>query len=248
MKRLLLAVISTIVVSCAPPSPQKITQDQQLYDLGNQYFDKGRYADAAPYFEEIKNRFPDSPLALEAELKVADSHFKISEFESAQVEYDSFRSLHPTHDKVPYVYVQIARCQLSQAPRSVQKDQTETEQALMTLNQLVTRWPGSKEAEDAKQYIERAEEKLAKKQMYIANFYIGQRKYFPALKRLETLNTDTIPAELRREALYKLGYVHYKMKNTPVAKAAFEKVIDEKIDDKYQSRAKRYLEKLPEEK
>lgn len=248
MKRLFYALLSITLLSCAPPSPQKITQDQQLLELGNQYFDKGRYSDAAPYYEEIKNRFPDSPLAIEAELKVADSHFKSNQFESAQVEYESFRSLHPTHAKIPYVYVQLAQCQLEQAPNSVQKDQSDTEQALLTLNQLVTRWPNSKEAQDAKPYIEHAQEKLAKKQMYIANYYIGQRKYFPALKRLESLNSDETPAELRREALYKLGFVHYKMKNLPIARSAFEKIVDEKIDDKYQLRAKSYLARIPAEK
>lgn len=226
------------------PSPQKIDQDKKLYEIGDRLYQKKQYSDAAPYFEEIKNRFPQSPYSIESEWKLADSYFLTKEYASAQVEYESFRALHPTHEKIPYVYLQIGKCQLYQAPKSVQKDQVETEQGLMTLQQLKNRWGETQEAKDAEEFISKGEEKLAKKQMYVANFYIGQKKYFPALKRLENLNKDQTPQPLRREALYKLGYVHYKMKNPDIAKLAFEKVIAENIDDKYDTKSKSYLSKI----
>ncbi len=237
-------ILVAVLCACANPSPEKLTQDKSLYEWGNKMYAKERYSDAAPYFEDLKNRFPDSPFAMDAELKLADSHFKTNEYESAQVEYESFRSLHPTHEKIPYVYLQIGKCQMYQAPKSVQKDQTQTELALQTFRQLEGRWPDSKEAADSKEFKERADQKLAGKQMYLANFYIGQKKYFPALKRLENLNNEATPQPLRREALYKLGVVHLKMKNPDIAKQAFEKLVSENIDDKYQNKAKSRLAKL----
>ncbi len=237
-------ILVALLAACASPSPEKLTQDKSLYEWGNKMYAKERYSDAAPYFQELKNRFPDSPFAMDSELKLADSHFLTKEYESAQVEYESFRALHPTNEKIPYVYLQIGKCQMYQAPKSVQKDQTQTELALQTFNQLENRWPNSKEAADSKTFRDRADEKLANKQMYLANFYIGQKKYYPALKRLESLNKDETPQPLRREALYKLGIVHIKMNNPDIAKQAFEKLIAEKIDDKYDGKAKGRLSSL----
>lgn len=241
-------ILALLFCACANPAPEKLTEDKKLFEWGEKMYLKERYSDAAPYYEELKNRFPDSPFAIDSELKLAESHFHINEYESAQVEYESFRSLHPTHAKIPYVYLQIGKCQMYQAPKSVQKDQTQTELALQTFNQLTNRWPKSKEATDSETFKDRAEEKLAKKQLYLANFYIGQKKYFPALKRLESLNKDEMPQPLRREALYKLGFVHYKMKNFDIAKMAFEKIAAENLDDKYQRKAKNYLHTIQEEK
>ncbi|MEZ4845647.1 MAG: outer membrane protein assembly factor BamD [Bdellovibrionota bacterium] len=232
------------LAACSHPAPEKIDQDKRLYEVATDLYTQERYSEAAPYFESLKNRFPDSPYAIESELKLADAHFKTDEFESAQVEYESFRSLHPTHEKIPYVYLQLGKCQFSQSPRSVQKDQIQTELALSTFNQLQSRWPNSDEAKQAEEFKNKAEEKLAKKQLYLANFYISQKKYFPALKRLESLNNDQTPNNLRREALYKLGVVHLKMKNPDIAKMAFEKVVEQNIDDKYQRKAQSRLKEI----
>jgi outer membrane assembly lipoprotein YfiO len=237
-----------ILAACSNPAPEKIDQDKRLFEVANDLFVQERYSEAAPYFESLKNRFPDSPYAIESELKLAESHYKTGEFESAQVEYESFRSLHPNHEKIPYVYLQLGKCQFSQSPKSVEKDQVQTEIALNTFNQLQNRWPNSAEAKESQEFKSKAEEKLAKKQLYLAGFYTRQKKYFPALKRLESLNTDQTPNNLRREALYRLGVVHVKMKNPDVAKMAFEKIIEQNIDDAFQKKAKRHLAKLTQTK
>jgi len=116
--------------------------------------------------------------------------------------------------------------------------------ALQTFNQLQNRWPSSAEAGEAKDFRVRAEEKLAKKQLYLAGFYLKQKKYFPALKRLEALNNEQTPMELRREALYKLGVVHLKMKNPDIARQAFERLVSENIDDEYQRKSKNKLSEI----
>jgi|JI10StandDraft_1071094.scaffolds.fasta_scaffold39298_2 outer membrane protein assembly factor BamD len=240
MKQLSLLFV-LLLMACSNPSPEKILEDKKLFEVADQLYIKERYSEAAPYFESLKNRFPDSPYAIESELKLAESHFLVKEYESAQIEYESFRSLHPTHEKIPYVFLQLGKCQFFQSPRSVQKDQAQTELALQTFNQLQNRWPTSQEAIDSKEFKNRAEEKLAKKQLYLAGFYMRQKKYFPALKRLEALNNDQTPVPLRREALYNLGLVHLKMKNPDVAKMAFQKVVDENVDDDFQKKAKHRL-------
>jgi outer membrane protein assembly factor BamD len=238
------SILVLFLIACAHPSPEKIDQDKRLFEVASDLFTQERYSEAAPYFESLKNRFPDSPYAIESELKLADAHFKIGQYESAQVEYESFRALHPTHEKIPYVYLQLGKCQSSQSPKSVEKDQIQTELALETFRQLQSRWPNSDEAKESIEFKNKAEEKLAKKQLYLAGFYIRQKKYFPALRRLETLNTDQTPNNLRREALYKLGVVHLKMNNPDIAKMAFQKVLDQDINDGYQKKATRQLSKL----
>lgn len=243
MKRVYL-ILALALCACANPAPEKIDQDKRLFEVANDLYSKERYTDAAPYYESLKNRFPDSPYALESELKLADAHFETKEYESAQVEYESFRALHPTHEKIPYVYLKLGKCQFLQSPKSVQKDQLQTEIALQTFNQLINRWPNTPEANEAKELRSRAEEKLARKQLYLAGFYIGQKKYFPAIKRLEALNTESTPTPLRREALYKLGVVHMKMKNPEIARAAFEKLVTENVNDEYQKKAMRRLQSL----
>ena len=55
----------------------------------------------------IKNKYPYSKYALDASLRLADVYFLQESYTEAALAYESFRDLHPKHEKVPYAMFRI---------------------------------------------------------------------------------------------------------------------------------------------
>ena len=76
--------------------------------VGERFEKDERYDEAITQFNQVKNKFPYSRLATEAELRVAEIHFKRDEFIEAQAGYQTFKELHPSHPKGDYVTFRLA--------------------------------------------------------------------------------------------------------------------------------------------
>src|SRR4051812_6021875 len=64
-----------------------------LYSEAERLFKDEQYLIAVEKFRDIKNRFPYSPRATDAELKIADSYFAQDTFLEAESAYEIFREL-----------------------------------------------------------------------------------------------------------------------------------------------------------
>ena len=66
----------------------------------------------------IKNKFPYSNYATEAQLKIADVYYMQESYGEAAVAYEAFRDLHPKHEKVPYAMFRIGEVLLTTTSRA----------------------------------------------------------------------------------------------------------------------------------
>jgi len=78
---------------------------KQNYEKGLAALKDEDYAEAAKYFQFVKQKYPFSKYAVLAELALADSQFDRGNYTEAIDSYKSFARLHPTHDKVEDGYV-----------------------------------------------------------------------------------------------------------------------------------------------
>ena len=86
--------------------------------------------------------YPFSKYAILAELKIADAHFRLEEYEDAIFAYESFESLHPRNEAIPYVIYQIGLCYFKQVD-TIDRDQTTAKKALDTFGRLKKQFPNS---------------------------------------------------------------------------------------------------------
>lgn len=158
-----------------------------LFAIAQEFEEGERYELAIQRYTEVKNKFPYSAYALRAELAVADVHYKQEAWPEAQVSYQTFRELHPTHAKIDYVIFRIGLSFYNQLPETVDRDLTLAQDAIAHFDEVATRYPRSEHVAEAREKKLETLKKLAGKEAYIADFYFKRGIFDSALPRYEGL-------------------------------------------------------------
>ncbi|SLM30750.1 putative DNA uptake lipoprotein [Desulfamplus magnetovallimortis] len=176
---------------------------RELAAEGNQEFKEKNYKNAIEAFTTLRDWYPFSKYAILAELKIADSHFKLKSYEEAIVAYQEFESLHPRNEAVPYVIYRTGMCWYNRI-ESIDKDQTPAKKAMEQFQRLTKRFPDDKYSEKAQKKIMKCTEHLAGHEAYIAEFYLKAKKYKAALKRFETIFAIYPDTEAGKQSIEKI--------------------------------------------
>jgi outer membrane protein assembly factor BamD len=160
-----------------------------IYQRGFEYYKKGDYKKAIETFTRVRDEYPLNPIALMAELGIADSYFENEQYIDAEVAYNSFVELHPTNPNVPYAMFQLGMCHYQQM-QTIDRDQAETVKARKEFERLMARFPQSKFAIMAEKHLREVKQHQAEHEFYIGEFYYRTKKYEAALKRFEGIQRD----------------------------------------------------------
>lgn len=161
-------------------SPEELMRD------GMADFRDADYADAVKSFQNLKDRYPYSKLAVQAELKLADALFKRKEFEEAREAYKEFERLHPKNQSIPYVIYRQGMCHFARMD-TIDRDNTSTKNALNEFERLKRAFPTHPYALQAERKIRKCYINLAEHEYYVGAFYFKKGHYRAALKRFEYL-------------------------------------------------------------
>lgn len=170
-----------------------------------------QYLNAVEKLKLVRAKFPYSRFHPEAQLRLADVYFLQESFGDAAAAYESFRDLHPKHEKVPYAMFRIGESYQADTPSNIARDQTSAKKAEDAYNEFIKRFPSDPKAEDAKKNLAKARLSLAQKELYIANFYNRIDQYESAKTRYQKviqLYPETAPAQ---EARLKLPQVEKEL-------------------------------------
>lgn len=186
---ILILLVIVLCTGCAwlkGKEPEK--SPEELMSEGLSAFDDGDYAEAVESFQKLKDRYPYSKLAVQAELKLADALFKKKEFEEALEVYREFEKLHPKNKSIPYVVYQQAMCYFLRM-NSIDRDQTSTKKALKEFERLRREFPTNSFSLQAQRKIRECLINLAEYEFYVGRFYFKAGRYLAALRRFEYLIT-----------------------------------------------------------
>lgn len=173
---------------------------QELVNDGMESFNRQRYRNAIESFTKLKDWYPFSKYAILAELKIADSHFYLGEYEAAISAYESFENLHPRNEATPYVVFQRGLCHVEQL-ETVDRDQTSAKKAIDIFTRLKKTFPNSEYTAQADHYIRLSLKNLAGHEFYVAQFYFKSKHYKAALVRFRTVVTNYPDVGLTEKAL-----------------------------------------------
>ncbi|MDU9049724.1 MAG: outer membrane protein assembly factor BamD [Candidatus Electrothrix sp. Rat3] len=163
------------------PADKLIVQGMESYKIG-------RYNTAMKDFQEVKDRYPFSPEALLAELKLADCEYYNDNYEEAKELYKEFEERHPANEAIPYVMFQIAMCDYSRTDQ-IDRDSTGAQDAIKSFSRLLRTYPDSPYTREAKARIRAAREFIVNHEYYVAIFYVRTKKYEQAKHRLKYILT-----------------------------------------------------------
>lgn len=192
---IILVFLLTSLTGCAwwdslwGKEPRVRQTPEGLYQRGFEYYKKGDYKKAIETFSRVRDEYPLNPVALMAELGIADSYFENEQYVDAEVAYNSFVELHPTNPNVPYAMFQLGMCHYHQM-QTIDRDQTETVKARKEFERLMARFPRSKFAIMAEKNLREVKQRLAEHEFYVGEFYYRTKKYEAALKRFEGIQRD----------------------------------------------------------
>jgi outer membrane protein assembly factor BamD len=169
------------------------------------------WADAAKQFDEVERQHPYSIWARRAMLMSAYCYYQANKYQDAINGADQYIQLHPGSQEVAYAFY-LKAMSLYEQIVDVGRDQTNTEQALTALQDVVQRFPNTEYARDALLKIDLTQDHLAGKEMEVGRYYLKRGDYIGAINRFKVVveryqRTPQIAEALERltEAYYALG-------------------------------------------
>jgi outer membrane protein assembly factor BamD len=165
--------------------PSKPESEVDLSEEAMDYFIRGRYILAEEIFQKVKDRYPFSPYATLAELRLADCKFYRGNYDEAIPLYEEFEKLHPTNEAVTYVIFQEGSCYYG-LMENPDRDQTSTHKLIKTYERLLNRYPDSPYSYETRKRIAEAKNRLARHEILVARWYIRTGQVPQAKNRLET--------------------------------------------------------------
>ncbi len=187
--------------------PATVAPVEGLYNNGVDALNARRFATADDQFNAVEQNYPYSSWAVNAQLMSGYSLYLQNRYTDAIGTLDRFIQLHPAHRDIAYAYYLRALCYYEQIA-DIQRDQKGTEQAMNALREVVSRFPDTTYARDAKLKVDLCFDHLAGKEMEIGRFYQKQHLYEAAIGRFQRVVDDFQTTNHVPEALARLTEIY----------------------------------------
>jgi outer membrane protein assembly factor BamD len=176
---------------------------EQIYNAA--WFEIGRenWLEAGRQFDEVERQHPYSVWARRALLMSAFCYYSGNRYPEAIEAANRFIQLHPGNKDVPYAYY-LKSVSLYEQISDVNRDQQNTEDALVSLQDLIQRFPDTEYARDARLKVDLTRDHLAGKEMTIGRFYLRRGDYLAAINRFRTVIDKYQTTSHTAEALERL--------------------------------------------
>lgn len=176
---------------------------EYIYNKAMDELQSEDYRSAAPIFEEVERQYPYSVWARRAILMSAYCYYMINKYGDAINASDRFLALYSGNKDAAYAHYLKAISYYEQIV-DVGRDQATTQQALVALNDVTQRYPGTIYARDARLKLDLALDHLAGKEMAIGRYYLRREQYVAAINRFRTVVTTFQTTSQTPEALHRL--------------------------------------------
>jgi outer membrane protein assembly factor BamD len=255
-----LCLLSTLFVGCASVSTFFSGNDDPIYSTdadenlkrGLEAMEGKNFVEASKYFEFTRTKFPFLEASKEAELKLADCSFEQEKYVEARDRYQNFVRLHPTHPKVDYAAFKGAETHFKDIPSdffllppSIEKDQIELKGALIALNEFVRLYPKSTHQEEAKTIIADVRRRLARHELYVAEFYEKREKWPAVIGRLSVVQKNFSGVGFDARAAFGMYDAHMALKQPAEAREVLATFVRDFPKDERASEAQALLKRLP---
>lgn len=235
--RLILVLVAMLFVSgCSmfgeSADPEKMSA-HALYKASKSAMNSADYETALKYLETLESRFPFGRYTQQAQLDIIYAYYKYDEPESAISAADRFIKLYPKHANVDYAYYMRGLSSFNKGMSGidyffnldpVKRDPASARESLNNFTTLVTQFPDSIYADDAKQRIIYLHNNLAKYDLKVAQFYLDRDAYVAAARRASAIIENYQRTSSARSALVILAEAYRGMELNDLA-ADVERII-----------------------
>ena len=178
--------------------------DIEIYKKGLESLKKGNLTKATLEFDDVFLNYPFSSLSSKSEIMSAYSLYQNNEIKKAITKLNSYIEMNPQGELTEYAHYLLAMCYYAQVS-SEDRDPSTSIKSLNYFRLIITKYPNTDYAKDAKLKIHLLKNTLAKNELNIGKFYLRKGAPASSIKRFQSViqnyqNTSVIP-----ETLYRLS-------------------------------------------
>lgn len=217
--RVVCVLLAAFVTGCASTKDdptQDWNADQLYYTARAELADK-KYEKAIEYYQKLDARYPYGPLAQQGKIDIAYAYWQHDDAASALAACDRFLREHPNHLNVDYVYYLKGRVNFNEdlgvtayifRQDPTERDPVAAREAFDAFRILVTRFPQSKYADDARARMNYLVNALAAHETKVAEYYFRRGAYVASVNRTQEilLTYPQTPATERALAILVASY------------------------------------------
>ena len=214
--------LATIVGGCGSSDDDAKYQEQSVEVLYNRALDDlgtQDYKNAAKSFEEVDRQHPYSEWARKALVMSAYAFYSAGAYDESINTAKRYITLHPGSPDAAYAQYLIGASYFDQIP-DVTRDQTGTQRAIDSLEEVTRKFPNTEYAESARKKIQIARDQLAAKEMDIGRQYQKKQDFTGAINRFKVVVTQYQRTREVEEALERLTECYMALGITMEAQTA----------------------------
>lgn len=182
---------------------EPIVAPDTLYQQALGEMDKQRYVTAIETLERLQRQHPYSDFNEKAKLMEVYANYRIGRFEEAILAADRYLALYPSSKEVPYVLYLKGNAYFGQI-KDITRDQDISRNAIETYTLIISNYPESEYAKDAREKLKVGVDQLAGKEMSVGRYYLGNGNYPAAINRFRVVAEQFQSSTHIEEALYRL--------------------------------------------
>lgn len=219
--RPILAVFLLLTLVACSTTPDKDSDKtataESIYQIAKQKLDKNDFESAIKQLESLQSRYPYSPYAQQAQLDLAYAYYRQDEPDSAISAADTFIKQYPNSAHVDYAYYVkglanfnsgMGNLSLTFKQDPTERDPQAERDSFAAFKDLVTRFPSSSYAPDARLRMQYLLDALAKYEIHVARYYLRRGADVAAVNRAKDVLTEYPDSPSVKDALQVLvqGY------------------------------------------
>jgi outer membrane protein assembly factor BamD len=211
-----LCVCALALTGCAHHKHEQ-SSPQVLYQRAHHDMDEYNFNGAIKTYEQLTAIFPFTDQAHQAQLDLIYAYYRAGETDSAIDACDTFIRENPTHPRVDYAYYMEGLTNFEKQPNPIEKmfhvdlskrPPTTANKSFAAFRTVVTEYPKSAYAYDARQRMVYLRDRLASYDVAVARYYLTRGAYIGAVRRSKLVieNYEGSPATKDALAIMIVSY------------------------------------------
>lgn len=193
--RLLLTIAALFLLASCSSQDEKganYSTEKDFYEAAQRQLKSSRWEIAIENLQALETNFPFGTYAEQAQLELIYAYYRSFEHEAAISAADRFIRLHPRHRNVDYAYYMKGLSSFTEGKGMFERflktdlskrDPGTARQSFAYFAQLLSRFPNSEYAPDARKRMIYLRNLLARSEINVANYYLKRGAYIAAANR-----------------------------------------------------------------
>jgi outer membrane protein assembly factor BamD len=193
---------------------------ERLYKEGHAEILASNWAHAKELLEKLESRYPFGRYAQQAQIEIAYALYKQGETADALDAVERFLKANPSHPSVDYVYYLKGLVNFTEPPaligrligyRVSERDPKAMRESFEAFKELLTRFPDSRYAPDARARLIYLQNALAGHEVRVADYYYRRGAYLAAIERAQGALREFPGSGAQQEALVLIAQSYHAL-------------------------------------